>query len=116
MALSSPNPSVWQLRRRWLLTAAVVVLGFVLAVPPACWVAEQVIDNDFMTLDDSYPLDLAAHLTDQQIAGRDFIFQYGPLTQLLHALGLIVPPGDAASLVRFVALPQSLMAMLCVWG
>jgi hypothetical protein len=116
MASSPPVPSAWQSRMRWLLAAAVLVLGFVLAVPPACWVAGQVIDHDFQLLDDSYPLDLAAHLSHGQLAGRDFIFQYGPLTQLLHALGLVVPPGDGASLVRFVALPQSLLGMLCVWG
>jgi hypothetical protein len=116
MASSPPVLSAWQSRMRWLLAATVLVLGFVLAVPPSSWVADQVIDHDFQLLDDSYPLDLAAHLSHGQLAGRDFIFQYGPLTQLLHALGLAVPPGDAASLVRFVTLPQSLLGMLCVWG
>src|SRR5258708_7171412 len=103
MASSSPTSSVWQTRRRWLLAGAILVLGFVPAVPPSCWVADQVIAINFDVLDGSYPLDLAAHLSHGQLAGRDFIFTYGPLTQCLNALGLIVPPGDVASFLRFSA-------------
>jgi hypothetical protein len=101
---------------RWLPAAAILVLGFVLAAPPSCWTADQVIGPNFELLDGSYPLDLPAHLRHHQVAGRDFIFTYGPLTQFVNALGLIVPPGDTASLVRFSAVASCVLVMLSVWG
>jgi hypothetical protein len=116
MASSLPPPSAWHTRTRWLFAAAILVLGFVLALPPSFWTGNQVLDVYFDVLDGSYPLDLPAHLSHQQFAGRDFIFTYGLLTQLINSLGLIVPPGDGATLLRFSAVGPCVVVMLSVWG
>ena len=101
---------------RWVLTAAVVLLGLVLATPANSWHAEQTIDKLPETLDASWRLELPVRLARGELAGRDFIFTYGPLYQLLHAAPLFLVPGDLASYARFYDLPAAWVTALCVWA
>lgn len=96
-------------------TIIVILVGFVLAAPSNCYPALQRIASDFDMLDGSWQLELPARLARGEFAGTGFVFTYGPIYQVMHALGLLVPPGDLASLIRFQMLPECLLTMVCVW-
>ena len=99
-----------------LASAFVVIFaGILLAVPPNVYPALQKIDGDFNTIDGSWAVALPVALANREIAGRDFIFTYGPLYQVTHALGLLVPPFNLASLLRFQYFIEALLVMLGVW-
>jgi hypothetical protein len=66
-------------------------------------------------LDDSWRLELPARLGDGELSGRDFTFAYGPLFQLLHGAGWLVPPHDIASVVRFAGLGEAAVAVAGLW-
>lgn len=107
-----PAPSSRQCR---ILAALILLLGLLLSIPASCYVALQSIGDDFVFRDASWPLDLVSRLRFGELAGRDFIFTYGPLFQLTHAVGFIIPPGDLASLMRFYPLLEALIMALGVW-
>jgi hypothetical protein len=90
-------------------------VGFLLAIPPYSLRAHQEIGNHFNALDGSWQLDLPARLARGEWAGRDFVFTYGPLYQVTHAFGLLVPPHDLASLMRWHGLVEVILVMGCVW-
>lgn len=98
-----------------MAAAAVVLAGMLLAIPPRSLPATQDIGEDFNALDGSWQLDLPARLARHQWAGRDFVFTYGPLYQLVHGLGVLVSPGDLASLMRWHGVLESVLVMACVW-
>src|SRR5437899_10507590 len=97
---------------RWGFSAVFIVLGILLLAPPECFPAQQVMGEDFSLLDGSWQLELPSRWLRSEIAGRDFVFTYGPLYQILHA-----PPGaspdDVASLLRFRSLPEAVVVALC---
>src|SRR5882724_8675089 len=97
------------------VTIIVIVIGFLVAAPTNVFVARQTIDPTFKTVDGSWEVALPAALATGEIAGRDFIFSYGPLYQLTHALGLLIPPGNIASLLRFQYVVEALLIMSGVW-
>lgn len=98
-----------------MIAAAVVVAGMLLAIPPRTFSALQGIGSDFNFLDGSWQLDLPARLAHNQRAGRDFLFTYGPLYQLTHALGVLLSPGDLACLIRWHGFVECVAVMGCVW-
>lgn len=103
-------------RWRWLLAAFVMLVGWLLAMPPRWFTARQEISEyNLSLLDASWQLDLPARLARGEWAGRDFIFTYGPLYQVTHALGLWVDPGNVAALIRWQAVPEGILTMSAVW-
>lgn len=98
-----------------LAAAALLAGGMLLALPPASFRARQEVDEHFNMLDSSWQLDLPARLARGEWAGRDFVFTYGPLYQVTHALGLLLPPHDLASLMRWHGVVEAILVMLCVW-
>jgi hypothetical protein len=107
-----PAPSS---RHSRILSALILLLGLLISIPISCYVAVQNIGGDFVLRDASWPLDLVSRLHFGELAGRDFVFTYGPLYQLTHAFGLIIPPGDLASVMRFHPLLEALVMALGVW-
>ena len=103
-------------RWRWLLAAFIMMVGWLLAMPPRSFSARQELgDADFRAPDASWQLDLPARLARNQWAGRDFIFTYGPLYQVTHAWGLWIDPGHVAALRRWQAVPEAILTMSAVW-
>lgn len=98
-----------------LAAAFIFLLGLTLILPLNIYPSLQIIGEDFNFVDDSWSLGLPARLVHGELAGRDFAFTYGPLYQATHALGLLIPPHDAASLLRFEEAIDSLLTVLCVW-
>lgn len=86
--------------KSWLLKCLAAVMLLACTLPSECFAPDQFISlNRF--LDDSWRYDLTEALRHGQVSGRDIIFNYGPLRQLLHGLGLLVPPGDLATVIRW---------------
>jgi hypothetical protein len=101
--------------RSWLLSAIVLCAGFLIVTPPDCFRAEQTVGEGFNILDTSWKLDLGLRLAHGEVAGRDFVFTYGPLGQCVRAAPLLLPRGDLATLLRFLDLPEAWLAALCTW-
>jgi hypothetical protein len=97
-----------------LITIAVILIGLALSAPTQIYSSTQTIDS-FYRLDGSWIIGLPASLASGEIAGRDFVFTYGPLFQLVHGLGLLIPPGDAASVLRFNYAIEVLLGVLGLW-
>ena len=100
---------------RWVASALILFLGFVLAAPLNFFTSWQVISPTFNVIDGSWMADIPYRLRFGEVSGRDFVFTYGPLYQLTHALGLWIAPGDAASLLRFRSIVEVVLTMTCVW-
>lgn len=103
-------------KHRRLLTCLVIIAGILLTLPTNSFSSIQTIDDQFNALDGSWRLELPARLQWGEWSGRDFIFTYGPLYQLTHALGLLIPPHDVASLLRFHGVLESVLVMLFAWA
>lgn len=86
----------------------------VCTVPPEAFSAQQYVAI-FRFIDNSWRYGLTDALRHGQLSGDEIIFNYGPLCQALHALGLIVPPGDAASLLRWHDVGEHLLVALGCW-
>lgn len=97
-----------------LISVAVILVGLALYAPAHIYSSTQTIDS-FYRLDGSWVIALPAGLASGEIAGRDFVFTYGPLFQLARALGLLIPPGDVASLLRFTYVIEVLLGVLGFW-
>lgn len=100
---------------RLIASALILFLGFVLAAPLNFFTSLQVISPTFNVIDGSWMADIPYRLRFGEVSGRDFVFTYGPLYQLTHALGLWIPPGDAAALLRFRSIVEVVLTMTCVW-
>ncbi len=96
-------------------TTIVILLGLLLAAPLNIYPSLQKINADFNLLDGSWKIALPAALAQGEVAGRDFIFTYGALYQVTHGVGLLVPPGDIASVLRFQYSIEVTLVMLGVW-
>lgn len=103
-------------RHRRLPAFVVVALGVAFNLPLNSFVSIQHLGNEFKMLDGSWQLEMPARLHWGEWAGRDFIFTYGPLYQLTHALGWLVSSRDVASLMRFQGVLDSLLMMLLLWA
>lgn len=101
--------------RRRVLPTLVFLAGFALCVPYNALPARQQLDISLAPVDMAWYLDLPMRLARGELAGRDFIFTYGPLYQLTHAFGLLVPSHDLGSLLRFFWLPDTVITLLLVW-
>lgn len=86
--------------KSWLWKCLAAVLLLACTLPSECFAPDQFVTlNRF--LDDSWRYDLTEALRHGQVSGRDIIFNYGPLRQLLHGLGFLVSPGDLATVIRW---------------
>ncbi len=110
-----PRPDRRGRLARRLGAAGLFAAGLLLALPPSCYPARQRLGEDFDTLDGSWSYDLPLSLGRGELAGRDFVFTYGPLYQVVHGLGLVVPPGDLASVLRFHGVPEAVLVTGGVW-
>jgi hypothetical protein len=100
---------------RQIIPLAVVLIGLLLATPPNIYTARQIIDPGEDLLDTSWVISLPAQLMKGGVSGRDFIFTYGPLYQLIHGLGAFLPPGGLASILRFQWALEAWLVMLGAW-
>lgn len=91
------------------------LLTVAIALPPATYRAEQVIAPPFALVDRSWQMELPTRLRDGEWAGRDFVYNYGPLYQILHAAGYYLPPGDLPSFLRWQHFPARALTMLSLW-
>jgi hypothetical protein len=98
-----------------IIPLLVVLIGLVLATPPNIYPARQIIDPGEDLLDTSWVISLPAQLMKGGVSGRDFIFTYGPLYQLIHGIGAFLPPGGLASIVRFQWALEAWLVMLGAW-
>lgn len=75
-----------------------VLLAIAWMLPESAFHAKQLLPASMNTLDDSWHLELGWRLSRGELVGRDGVFTYGPLFQLVHggpALffgGAIAPP------------------------
>lgn len=102
-----------QHRGRRLATLCLLA-GILLGLPLELYSSRQSI-TEFRLLDHSWQYSMPVLLRQGQLSGRDFIYTYGPLYQLTHALGLLIPPGDLAQVIRFSDLPEVVLVLLGVW-
>lgn len=109
---STPAPRVRLLHR--LFAAAVLLLAIILTVPWDSYSPVQSI-SDFRLLDGSWQTDIPGQLAHGRLLGRDFVFTYGPLYQWMHAAGLVIPPGDAASVMRWHGVPEKIITITLAW-
>ncbi len=100
---------------RLAVPAGIALLGIVLALPPKVFQSEQEIGPDFCTLDESWEVDMPMRLSRGQHAGRDFVFTYGPLYQVVHAPWCFGKLGDLASTLRFHALLPTCGVAIGLW-
>lgn len=99
---------------RRLGTAILLLLAVFLTVPWDFYSDIQIIDNARL-VDGSWQNDIPGQLAHGRLLGRDFIFTYGPLYQWLHAAGLVIPPGNAASVIRWHGVPATAITILLLW-
>lgn len=85
------------------------------AVPPATYRAQQIIAPPFALVDRSWQMELPTRMRHGEWAGRDFVYNYGPLYQILHAAGYCLPPGDLPSFLRWQHFPARALTMLSLW-
>lgn len=120
-AAADPRPAPAALRVRLLrlartaLPAGTLLIALLLSWHYTAIPAEQRIGPDFSLLDGSWRVELATGPSRGQLAGRDFVFTYGPLFQLVHAAGALVPPGDVASVMRYELTAEMLLSAVLLW-
>ncbi len=113
-ASESSFPGRWS-RLRPLAVFLVLAAAVALAAPRRIWTPVQTIAANAYVLDDSWRLELPARLGQGSIAGRDFIFTYGVLRQILSGAGWLIPPHDVASVLRFQGLGEAVAAVCALW-
>jgi len=92
----------------------IVAASVFLAAPWQCYLTTQRVD-DFRIMDRSWQYDLPWEMAKGRLVGRDYVFNYGSLYQLLHGLPLFIWPGDRAALIRFHDLPEVTISILAAW-
>ncbi len=102
-------------RRRWL-GWLVVVVGILIAVPADTYRARIEIAHPYVILENSLRYGMPYRLGQGDLVGRDMVFSYGPLFQVVTGLGLLLPHGDLASIMRWHELPKVALTMCAVWG
>lgn len=94
-----------------LAAAALIVLTLVAALPASVFSTTQIIDARFNLFDVSWESDSALRLQEGQLSGRDYFFTVGPGFQLIHAVGLVMPPGDVGSVLRYLYAGEILLGL-----
>ncbi len=107
---NSPTTAKAARGRTW----AVLAVAVFLAAPWPSYVSRQVV-TDFRIMDRSWQYDLPWEFAQGRVVGRDYVFNYGVLYQLLHALPLLVNRDNPAALVRFHDLPEVALSILAAW-
>lgn len=110
MSLSSSSR-----RAGWWLDAVVLAIALVVVLPDRLFVAQQSLDHDFNLIDDSWKLELPARLARGEWAGRDFVFTYGPLYQLLHGVGPFFAPDNVAVQLRLARVLEAPLGVASLW-
>lgn len=99
--------------RRLILFGIFAAAVFV-TLPPQIFPSQQVMKS-YRLLDTSWQLSMPMEFGEGKLSGRDFIYTYGPVYQLTQSLGLLIPPGDLASVSRFRSLPGQLIVLCGLW-
>src|SRR5436305_14990925 len=94
----------------------IAAIAVVQSLPVTVWSSRQVIPADYNLLDSSWNMQMSASLAQGGIAGRDFLFTYGPLHQLLDAGVGVLTGGDWPELVRYQKVGLHLAYLLLVWA
>lgn len=100
--------------RNRLIAWGTLALAVLITLPPALFPAEQVIKK-YRVLDTSWQLSMPMLFGEGKLSGRDFIYTYGPVYQFTQSLGLVIPPGDLASVSRFRSVPEHLIVLFTLW-
>lgn len=111
---SPPGPSTR--RRRKLVVAALLVIASILCIPANAYRGTQVVGPETNVVDASWQYDLAARLGRGEIAGRDFLHNFGPLYQVVHGLGSVVGDGSLSSVMRGYGVGEAILGVLCLWS
>ncbi len=97
-----------------LVVFGIWVVAVLVTLPPQVFPPQQVIAKH-RVLDTSWQLSMPMLLGENKLSGRDFIYTYGPVYQFTQALGLLIPPGDLASVSRFRSLPERIIVLGGLW-
>lgn len=96
--------------------AIAVLLAIAWMLPESAFHAKQLLPASMNTLDDSWHMELGWRLSRGEIAGRDGVFTYGPLFQLVHGgPALLFGGGAPASLIRWEYLGPGIVCGLLLW-
>lgn len=105
-----------KLAARFAAPILAVTLATVWMLPGTVFNAKQVIPASMNTLDDSWHLELPWRLSRGEFSGRDLIFTYGPLFQLVHGgPALLFGGGAPESLVRWEYVGPAIACALLLW-
>ena len=96
-------------------SAALLGLAYLLAMPANSYRQAQFVPPYERLLEYSWMSDMHSQLVAGRWAGRDFIYTYGPLRQLLHSGGALVGSGDLASRLRFDRAIVTALGVAGVW-
>ena len=110
---AEPAPSSPGSRHR-LILFGILAVAVCVTLPPQLFPSQQVMKN-YRLLDTSWQLSMPMKFGEGELSGRDFIYTYGPVYQLTQSLGLLIPPGDLASVARFRSLPGQLIVLGGLW-
>jgi len=88
--------------------------GFLVLIPGSSINTTQYF-RGLLGIDGSWKLGIPGRLMFGELAGRDFLFTYGPLYQLLHGIGVFLPPHDPASLMRWEWPPEAFVVSIALW-
>lgn len=105
------NPAI----RGRALAVGIFLAGLFVALPAKCFSPTQWIAPGFDPADGSWQVDLPMQLNSGRIAGRDFVYNYGPLYQVLHSSRLVGQSGDLTSTLRFHSLLATILVALGTW-
>lgn len=113
--VSAPNESQASSRSaNRLKLFATLALAVLITLPPELFPSKQVIKKH-RVLDTSWQLSMPMLFGEGKLSGRDFIYTYGPVYQFTQSLGLVIPPGDLASVSRFRSVPERLIVLFTLW-
>ncbi len=114
----SDRPSQSQTTGRVLRTVTagmVIVIGLILSAPQELFPPRQVISTETGLLDLSCAIEPALRLHRREYAGRDFIFTYGPLAQLIHGSWASSNAADVPAVMRWYNVLPAWVTNIALW-
>ncbi|MBX7165122.1 MAG: hypothetical protein K1X74_02115 [Pirellulales bacterium] len=99
---------------RRALDALVLVLALFLTLPWEAYSPGQRVST-YRLLDRSWECGVVRMWGEGRLAGRDLAFPYGPLYPWIHSCGGLLAQADAATILRWHQVPQTVLSIACVW-
>jgi hypothetical protein len=90
-------------------------LGILLSQHPETYWPVRIVSTQYRFFDLGGLKGFTDMLADDQVCGRDLIYNYGPLYQLTHSLGLWIDPGDPAVLLKWHDVIEDTLIALGLW-